>query len=58
MATLYAQYPEYREMLIKLAWAASIKATDKLILPAGTDPMTILQPDGESGVDVVIPATP
>jgi len=45
-------------MLIKLAWAASIKATDKLILPAGTDPMTILQPDGESGVDVVIPATP
>ncbi|OGC69344.1 hypothetical protein A2415_04380 [candidate division WWE3 bacterium RIFOXYC1_FULL_39_7] len=58
LATLYAQYPEYREMLIKLAWAASIKATDKLILPAGTDPMTILQPDGESGVDVVIPATP
>lgn len=54
VATLYANNPDYVHLLEQQAWAAAIGEADKIFLPAGSDPLTILSPDG-AGVTAVLP---
>lgn len=52
LAGLYEDNPAYLEYLIAQQWASAWSATDKIIVPQGTNPNTILNPDG---ADIVIP---
>lgn len=55
LAGLYQDNPAYLQLLIQKEWAAAWAETDKVIVPAGTAPSTIINPDG---VDTVIPVQP
>jgi hypothetical protein len=55
LAGLYADNPAYLTLLINEKWAEAWNGVDKIIVPAGSSPQTILNPDG---VDVVIPVQP
>lgn len=57
LAGLYQDNPDYLDMLIQEMWANAWNATDKVIIPAGTQPTTVLSPDG-ADITTVVPATP
>jgi len=52
LAGLYEDNPEYLDLLIAQTWAAAWNDVDKVIVPAGTSPNTIINPDN---TNIVIP---
>jgi hypothetical protein len=57
LADLYALHPEFLDYLVQQEWADALADAGAVYVPAGVDPMTIIQPHG-AGVDVVVPASP
>jgi len=57
LAALYAEHPEFLDMLIQKGWAEALAAAGAVYIPAGTDPTTIINPNGNPP-QVVIPAQP
>ncbi|OGC45125.1 hypothetical protein A2V49_04715 [candidate division WWE3 bacterium RBG_19FT_COMBO_34_6] len=57
LAQLYSEHPEFLDYLVQLGWANALAQAGAIYIPSGTDPMTIIQPNGQ-GAQVVIPATP
>lgn len=57
LAGLYNDNPSYLALLIAQTWAAAWNEVDKVIIPAGVDPATVLSPEG-TGVTAVFPVPP
>ena len=52
-AQILTDNPAYWELRIAQMWADAWKNATKIVVPAGTDPMTVIDPDGQT--PVVIP---
>ncbi|MBN1149338.1 MAG: hypothetical protein JXA78_18900 [Anaerolineales bacterium] len=57
LANLYADNPEYLDFLIQQLWAQAWANTDKVVVPAGTNPITILSPQSTPVPIVINPTT-
>lgn len=56
LADLYFGNPAYVDLLVQQAWAAAYNETDKVIIPAGMNPYTVLSPEGTGLTTIVDPS--